>query len=107
MKRCFVEIVIPVLQAAVFYLIPFAGGLENPMGMVLLMLVLTFLLSALLGGFSRLHVKFLYPVLTAVLFLPSVWLFYNDSAWIHALWYLVVSFAGLGVGAFVRAIVKR
>ena len=106
MKRYLAEIVILLLQTAVFYLIPLFG-MDDPMGLVLLMLILTILLSALLGGFSRLHVKFLYPFLIALLFLPSVWLFYNDSALIHALWYFVVSFAGLGVGVAVRAIAKR
>ncbi|MBP5661696.1 MAG: hypothetical protein J6X30_00905 [Clostridia bacterium] len=107
MKRYVAEIVILLAQIAVFYVTPLTGGLNNPMGMVLLILLLTFALSALLGGLSRLRVKFLYPVLTALLFLPSVWLFYNESAWIHALWYLFVSFVGLGIGVAVRAIVKR
>ena len=52
MKRFVREIVILLIQSAVFYLIPLFGMNENPMGMVLLIILLTFVLSLILGAVS-------------------------------------------------------
>ena len=34
-------------------------------------------------------------LLVSVLFIPSVFIYYNDSALIHSIWYLVISSVGL------------
>lgn len=41
---------------------------------------------------------YLYPVIIAVLFVPSVFIYYNESALIYSVWYLVVSSIGLTMG---------
>ena len=100
------EIIIFVIQLLVFYLIPPFALPVGAMGMVLLIMLLTFLLSSLLGAFSKNKLKFLYPVFVAVVFIPSVFIYYNESAFVHALWYFVVSFVGLILGAGFRKIIK-
>ena len=95
------------IQSAVFYLIPLFGMNENPMGMVLLIILLTFVLSLILGAVSKEKIKYLYPIVISVLFIPSVFIYYNETALIHALWYLVVSAVGMAIGALINKAVSK
>lgn len=79
----------------VFYLLPllFKGGIAflfliNPLAV--------FLFSAIYGGNNKL----IFPIvfITTLLFLPTVFIFYNESAWIYVVFYVVVSFVGCFVG---------
>lgn len=98
MKKYIKEIVILVIQLLVFYLFPLLSGPSGEMGMIMLMVLATMMLSVVLGSVSKYKIKFLYPVVIALLFIPSVFLYYNESALIHALWYLAASAIGLGLG---------
>lgn len=102
MKKYPKEALILLLQLFMFYIFPLFAGPTDAIGMVLLILMATILLSLLLGLFSGHRIKYLYPALIAVLFIPSVFIYYNGSAMVHALWYLVVSSAGLLTGALLR-----
>lgn len=106
MKKYLKELVILILQLLLFYVFPLTVGPAGAIGMVLLIICGTFILSLILGIISENRVKFLYPVVTAVIFIPSVFIYYNASALIHAVWYLVISGAGILIGAFFRWIGK-
>lgn len=99
MKKHWKEITILFLQLLMFYGFPLTAGPTDGMGMVFLIIAATFLLAIVVGIVSKEKIKFLYPLLVAVLFLPSVFLYYNESALIHSVWYLVVSSVGLLLGA--------
>ncbi len=107
LKTYWKELAILVLQLLAFYLLPLFGLHKDPIGMVLMLVLITLVLSLLLGWFSRKKLRLLYPVVVAVLFLPSVYLYYNESALIHALWYLVVSTAGLLLGVLLARPKKK
>ena len=102
MKKYIRETVILLLQLFMFYIFPLFAGPTDAMGMVFLILLATALLGLAMGALSGNSIKYLYPVLTAALFIPSVFVYYNSSALAHALWYLVVSAAGLLAGALLR-----
>ena len=79
----------------VFYLLPllFKGGivflfLINPLAV--------FLSSVICGGNNKLVFSIVF--ITALLFLPTIFIFYNESAWIYVVFYVVVSFVGCFVG---------
>ena len=76
------------LQLFMFYIFPLFAGPTDAMGMVFLIVVATFLLSFVLGAISNRKGKFLYPLAIAVLFIPSVFIYYNESALVYSLWYL-------------------
>jgi len=42
----------------------------------------------------------------SLLFLPSVPIWYNSSALVHALWYLVISAVGLALGCLIRLLAR-
>lgn len=102
MKKYCKELTALALQLLMFYVSPLFAGPTDAMGMVFLILCSAVLLGFLLGVFSSGWVKFLYPVAIAVLFIPSIPIYYNDSALVHALWYLVVSAVGVAIGSLFR-----
>lgn len=107
MKKYIKELVIIILQLFMFYIFPLFAGPTDAMGMVLLILMATILLAFLIGVLSDRKIKYLYPFVIAIVFIPSVFLYYNSSALVHAVWYLVVSLPALLVGSGCRLIYKK
>ncbi len=104
MKKYIKEIIISLLQLLAFYVYPITA--KDPMTMVFIIIVITFLLSLFIGILSKNKIKVFYPVATAIAFIPSVFIFYNTSALIHALWYLVVSAVAIAVGFVIKLVIK-
>ena len=102
MKGYWLEGLSVVAQVLLYYLWPMFAGPTDGIAMVLLILLGTLVLSGALGMGSGKKIKFLYPVLAGVLFLPSIPIYYHDSAWIHALWYFAASAFGIAAGSLIR-----
>ena len=98
---------IVIVQAIVFYLFPLLMKQIGPMGMIFSIIVTTFILSILIGLITKGKIKYLYPIIVAIMFIPSVYIYYNDSAFIHTLWYLLVSFIGILIGTIIEHTNKR
>ena len=107
MRKYIKELIILVIQLFMFYIFPLFAGPTDAMGMVVLIILVTFLLSVIMGAVSSEKVKYLYPIVIAIIFIPSVYLHYNDSALIHSVWYLVVSTIGLVIGMIIRKLIYR
>ena len=107
MKNYIKEIIILVLQTALFWLLPLCAGPTDVMGMVVLMLCGTLLLSAVLGACSKNYLRFAYPAVVMLLFIPSIPVYYNMSAMIHTTWYLALSVAGIAIGALLRLLFTK
>lgn len=107
MIRYIKESIILLIQILVFYVTPLFAGPTDIMGMVLLMLMNTFILSVVIGIISSKKIKYLYPIITTLIFIPSVYIYYNDSALIHSIWYLVCSLIGMIVGVGINLLFKR
>ena len=105
MKRYAKEIAILILQLGAFYILPLFAGPTDMMGLVFLILVSTFALSAAVGCISKEKIKIIYPAVAAAIFIPSVFIFYNSTALVHSLWYLVVSAVGLAIGWLIRELI--
>ena len=107
MKRYLKELVILILQLFMFYIFPLFAGPTDAMGMVVLIIFATFALSLVLGIISRWAGKWAWPAACAVLFIPSIPIYYNSSALIHATWYLVISTVGLSLGSGAAFLVRK
>ena len=107
MRKYLKEIVIFVFQFLMFYVFPLFAGPTDAMGMVILILLGTMVLSFVLGLCSNQKIKFLYPAVAVFVFLPSVWIYYNESALVHSLWYLVLSSGGLLIGSGINMIFHK
>lgn len=82
-----------------FYLLPFLAG-DTGTSMLILLAVIPMLClgcSIVYGYRHSFHLFYSFAV--AVLFAPSVFFFYNASAWIYILLYGVLALAGNALGA--------
>ena len=107
MKRYIAEIVIFCIQLFMLYISPLFAGPTDGMGMVVLILFATLILSILLGSISKNRIKYVYPVAAAAAFLPSVFLHYIGTAVIHAVWYFVVAVVGMLIGTIIFKVFHR
>ena len=107
MKKYIFDIIIGILQFVVFYIYPIFAIKKDPIGMVMLMLAFTFVLSFILGIFSKKKIKFVYPVIYAIMFIPTVFIYYNESAMIHSIWYLTMSLLGIFAGTTIQNRFKK
>lgn len=107
MKKYAKELLILLIQLFIFYIFPLLAGPTDAMGMVFLIIVATFLLSIIIGSISDREIKYLYPIIAATLFIPSVFIYYNETAMVHFGWYLVVSMVGLFIGVIIHKLTRR
>lgn len=107
MKRFSKELIIILLQIFMYYVFPLFVGPTDAMGMVVIIIWATFVLSTLVGALSKEKLKYFYPILASLLFIPSIFIYYNVSAFVHALWYLIDSSFGLLLGIIFSKIIKR
>ena len=107
MKKYLREIIIVLLQLFMFYISPLFAGPTDTMGMVLLIILATLILAIILGTISNNKIKYGYPILVALLFIPSIWFYYNESALIHSVWYLVISLVGLLIGIAINKLICK
>ena len=81
-----------------FYVLPFAIK-DTGMGMLVLLFglpMLCFICSVVFGvknGFS-----FIFSAVVGLLFIPSLFIFYNESAWVYVIMYLGISLVGNLIG---------
>lgn len=107
MKKYLKEIIILIIQLIVFYLLPLTAGPADTMGLIVLIILSTFILSLILGIISKEKIKYLYPIIISIIFIPTVFIYYNDTALIHILWYLIDSYIGLLIGSLIRLIFNK
>ena len=97
-KKIIPYVIYAVVLALAFYLLPLLIR-DTGSGMFVLLLVvpvLTFIISLIFGirqGFSV-----ILPLLVAVLFAPTLFIFYNESAWIYIPYYAVIALIGDTIG---------
>ena len=104
MKKYTREIIIITIQLLIFYIFPLFAGPTDIMGMVVLMLFNTLILSLIITLISKNKIKYLYSIVVAIIFIPSVFIYYNQSALVHSLWYLITSLVGMLLGLIINKI---
>lgn len=107
MKHYRKELLLLLIQFLIFYLFPLTAGPTDMMGIVVVLLFSTLILSVLMGILSGHKIKYAFPPAVALLFLPSVFIHYNTTALPHCMWYLIVSLIGLCIGCVIRVLVKK
>jgi len=107
MKRFIKEIIIILIQLFMFYIFPLFAGPTDAMGMVFLIWLSVLILSIIIASISKGKMKYLYPIVIAILFIPSVFIYYNESALVHSIWYLVISYIGEGFGTIIYKLIHK
>ena len=81
-----------------FYLLPLLAGDTGPaMLLMLCVMPLAALISALVCG-MRTGFGLILPAAALLLFIPTIFIYYNSSAWIYAPVYAAVVLSGTGIG---------
>ena len=107
MKKYLKEIIILLIQLFMFYIFPMFAGPTDAMGIVFLIWVSTIILGLIISVISSNKIKYLYPIVISILFIPSVFIYYNESALVHSLWYLVSSSIGVLIGTIIYKLSKK
>lgn len=107
MKKYLKEIIILLIQMFMFYIFPLFAGPTDAMGMVFLIIISVFITALLISVISNNKVRYFYPIIISLLFIPSVFIYYNESALVHALWYLVISTIGLSIGTIIKIMIRK
>lgn len=86
----------------VFYLIPFIGrcwsGLGDEIFLVLLALPCATLIISIIYGVMN-GFDLIQPVFVGIVFLSTIFIFYNYTAWVYILVYMVISIIGSLIGS--------
>ncbi len=107
MKKFWKEILILTIQLFLFYIFPLFARPTDIMGLVLLLIVGTFILSIIISSISKEKVKYFYPLVVSILFIPSIFIYYNETALIHIIWYFVDSLIGLVMGTIIYKLINK
>ena len=104
-EKYYKEIIVFALQIFMFYIFPLFSGVESAIGMVVLILLATLIFGIVMGYIDS-KIKWFYPVIVSLLFIPSIFIYYNSSAFIHCIWYLIDSFIGVLIGYLSMKFIK-
>ncbi len=107
MKKYLKEIIIILLQILLFYLAPLLMNADTVIGIILFLLLATFTLTLVLNIISLSKIKYFYPLIVSVIFIPSIFIYYNESAIIHTLWYFIDSLFGMIIGTCIFKLKNR
>lgn len=90
--------------AMAFYMLPLLGKDTGSFMLILLIAIpiICFIVSLFYGIKNGLNLIFV--LIVGVIFIPTIFIYYNSSAWIYTIEYAIVALAGNMIGGF---IVKR
>lgn len=99
MKKKFVSLIPYVIVLALdFYLLPLLiKDTGTAMFFVLFIIPLIAFVCSVVYGTHR-SFDFLIPIVTMILFVPTIFIYYNSSAWVYIVAYAIVTLVGEGVG---------
>lgn len=81
-----------------FYVLPLLIRNTGLAMLIMLMVIplLTFICAVIYG--VRQGFDFLLPIIATVLFAPTIFIFYDASAWVYIIAYVVIALVGNGIG---------
>ena len=102
MRKNLEEILVLIAQLLVFYLLPvFAMEHHNSNGMIIIVILATFMLSLGIGGMSKNRIRYYYPIVITFLFIPAVYIYSTEFSMINTIYILISSFLGVLIGDFI------
>ena len=76
-----------------FYLIPILIKDTGSGIFILLIVCLIILFTSIIYGLSN-KFDFIYPLIVAILFIPTLFIYYNTSAWVYVIAYSMIALIG-------------
>ncbi len=89
-----------------FYLLPMLIQ-DTGTGMMALLIIIPLIcfISSLIYGLKK-PFSIFYPIIVGVLFVPSILIFYNSSAWVYIIGYGIVALIGSFIGVCISKEMK-
>ncbi len=97
-KRIWTLLIYSIVLVIAFYVLPMLIT-DTGLGMLMLLFVIPFIafICALVYGIKQ-GFNLLLPIIAAVLFTPTLFIFYNKSAWVYIVTYVIITLVGNGIG---------
>ncbi len=99
MKKKVIAFVPYIIVLAInFYILPFLIK-DTGLGMIMLLGVIpliTFITAVIYG--VRQGFNILFTVITAILFAPTIYIHYNETAWVYIIAYAIIALVGNAIG---------
>ena len=91
-----------ILIIANFYILPFFVKDTGTAIVLLLVLmpIFDFIISLIYG--MKIGFKIFYPILVAIIFLPTIFIYYNMTAWVYILIFSVIAVLGSLIGKGIK-----
>lgn len=90
-----------IVTAMAFYFLPLLGRDTGSFMLILLVAMpLVCFIVSLLYGFKE-GFKLVYPVIVATLFIPTIFIYYNSTAWIYSVIYAGIAIIGSRIGSHI------
>jgi Ca2+/Na+ antiporter len=84
--------------AAAFYLLPLLGNSTGSFITILLIVIpLTCFATSFLYGHNN-GWNFIFPIIIAVIFIPTIFIYFNSTAWVYSVVYSLIAAVGVLIG---------
>ncbi len=104
MKKYLKEIIVIAVEFLFLYLFPLAP-LGDKTAHLILLLVITLLVGTVGCAVSNKKIKFLFPIASTILLIPTMFIYYNDSHLGYIAWIFVFGLLGTILGSLIYGIV--
>lgn len=90
MKRIIFELLVVLFQLIALYVLPVIADATDVMGLVVINVIISFVLTIICVLFSKYHFKYIYPVIILILSLPTIFIFFNVCS-LYIIYYFISS----------------
>ncbi len=104
MKKYLKEIIIASIELALLYLFPLIP-MGNKDAHIILIMALTLILGIIGIAISNKKIKFLFPVFTTVLLIPTMFMYYEPRVYGNIFWMFLFATLAVIIGELLRLIV--
>ena len=104
MKKYLKELIISIIEIAFLYLFPLIP-MGNKDAHIILLMVITLIIGIVGVAISDKKIKFLFPILTTIMVVPTMFMYYEPRVYGNIFWMFVFSLLAVIIGELLRLIV--
>ena len=104
MKKYLKELIIAVIETAFLFLFPLIP-MGNKDAHIILLLVITLIVGIVGVAISDKKIKFLFPILSTIMVVPTMFMYYEPRVYGNIFWMFVFSLLATIIGEILRLIV--
>ena len=104
MKKYFKELIIAIIETAFLYLFPLIP-MGNRDAHIILLMVITLIVGIVGIAISDKKIKFLFPVFTTIMVVPTMFIYYEPRVYGNIFWMFIFSLLAVIIGQIIRFMV--